>query len=137
MPVRRRDFQDLDPGPLQLTLEAGVLHGQVRRRRPRHLSGGPATHRQRIALVELPSPPPELALMHADLCRDLKEAQPTRLNALHSLPLELIREIPALLLLYRTLLCSSKDLSQVSTQAGQDQLNWPHFDRTPRLEQEA
>jgi hypothetical protein len=34
--------------------------------------------------------------MHADLCRDLKEAQPTRLNALHSLPLELIREIPAL-----------------------------------------
>jgi hypothetical protein len=75
--------------------------------------------------------------MHADLCRDLKEAQPTRLNALHSLPLELIRDIPALLLLYRTLLCSSKDLSQVSTQAGQDQLNWPHFDRTPRLEQEA
>jgi hypothetical protein len=34
--------------------------------------------------------------MHADLCRDLKEVQPTRLNALHSLPLELIQEIPAL-----------------------------------------
>jgi hypothetical protein len=59
--------------------------------------------------------------VHAELGCDLKERQPTRLDTLRILPLELIRKMPALLLLHRTLLCRSKDLSRVPTQAEQDQ----------------
>src|SRR6056297_1855660 len=42
--------------------------------------------------------------MDAQFRRDIHERQPARLDALRSLPLELIRKIPALLLLHRTLL---------------------------------
>jgi hypothetical protein len=71
---------------------------------------------------ELPDPSPKLALVHAELGCALEPMQPVRLNTLHSLPLELVRKMPALLLLHQTLLCRSEDLSRVSTKPGQDQL---------------
>jgi len=61
----------------------------------------------------------------------IHDRKPARLDALRGLPLELIRKIPALLLLHRTLLTWLESPSWASTQSGQDQGRWLGNPRSP------
>ena len=63
-----------------------------------------AFYAARPRLAELPYPAAQLRLVDAQFRRDIDDRQPALPDALHGLPLELIRKIPALRLLQRTLL---------------------------------
>ncbi len=90
-------------GLLQLPFQPGILRRQVGRGRALRLRIG-VPRRARPRLAELPYPAAQLRLVDAEFRCDIHDRQPARLDALRSLPLELIRKIPALLLLHRTLL---------------------------------
>jgi hypothetical protein len=73
-----------------------ILLRQVGRGRALRLRGG-APRRSRPRLAELPYPTAQLRLVDAQFRRDIHDRQPAHLDAIHGLPLELVRKIPALL----------------------------------------
>ena len=71
-----------------------ILRRQVGRGRALRLADG-APRRARPRLVGLPCPAAQLRLMDAQFRRDIHDRHPARLDALHGLALDLIREILA------------------------------------------
>ena len=78
-----------------------IFRRQVGRGRALRLADG-APRRARPRLAELPCPAAQLRLMDAQFRRNIHDRQSARLHALRGLSLDLIREIPALLLLHWT-----------------------------------